>query len=147
MSTVARFSIAPVRSLGLEHPSEIDLTEAGVVEDRRFYVTDRAYRLIDRLVVPALVQIATHTDPGATRLRLSFPDGTTIDEEVRLGAPTETVVHKRTVTGHLVEGPWAAALSDFCGFDIRLIRCDRIGGTRTAVPGYPTAAVVLLPCS
>jgi uncharacterized protein YcbX len=134
MPTVARFSIAPVRSLGLEHPAEIDLTEAGVVEDRRFYVTDGAYRLIDRLVVPSLVQIAAHIDPSATRLRLSFPDGTTIDEEVVLGAPTETVVHKRTVAGHLVEGPWVAALSDFCGFAVRLIRCDRIGGTRNAHP-------------
>ena len=27
MPSVARFSIAPVRSLGLEHPTEIDVTE------------------------------------------------------------------------------------------------------------------------
>jgi uncharacterized protein YcbX len=134
MPTVARFSIAPVRSLGLEHPNEIDLTEAGVVEDRRFYLTDGANRLVDRLVVPSLAQIAAHTDPAATELRLSFPDGTVIDDRVRPGSPVETDIYKRTAIGHIVEGPWAAALSDFCGRPIRLIRCDRVGGTRKAHP-------------
>ena len=134
MPTVARFSIAPVRSLGLEHPPEIDLTEVGVAEDRRFYLTDATDRLVDRLTVPSLVRIAAHTDPAATELRLSFPDGTVIDEAVELGSATETIVHKRTVTGHLVEGPWAAALSEYCGREIRLIRCDRVGGTRKGHP-------------
>jgi uncharacterized protein YcbX len=35
MSAVVRFSIAPVRSLALEHPTEIELSEHGVAEDRR----------------------------------------------------------------------------------------------------------------
>jgi uncharacterized protein YcbX len=134
MPTVARFSIAPVRSLGLSHPTEIDLTEAGVVEDRRFYLTDAADRLIDRLVIPVLVQIGAHIDPAATQLRLSFPDGTVVDEGVQLGSPIETVVHERPVVGHVVDGPWAAALSEFCGREIRLIRCDRVGGTRSSHP-------------
>jgi uncharacterized protein YcbX len=135
---VARFSIAPVRSLGLEHPDEIDLTEVGVVEDRRFYLIDETNRLVDRLVVGELVQISTHTDPGATTLRMAFPDGTVIDDEVALGDPIETPIHGRTGVGHLVEGDWPAALSDFCGRAIRLVRCDRPGGTRT---GNPTSLV------
>ncbi len=134
MPTVARFSIAPVRSLGLEHPTEIDLTERGVVEDRRFYLIDDAERLVDRLVVPSLVQIGAHIDPEATQLRLSFPDGTVIDEAVQIGVAIETVVHKRPAVGHIVEGPWAAALSDYCGRAIRIVRCDRVGGTRKAHP-------------
>jgi uncharacterized protein YcbX len=134
MPTVARFSIAPVRSLGLAHPKEIDLIERGVVEDRRFYLTDATYRLVDRLVVPSLVRIAAHIDPEATQLRLAFPDGTVIDEAVQPGPPVETIVHKRTVAGHLVDGPWAAALSEYCGREIRLIRCDRVGGTRNGHP-------------
>jgi uncharacterized protein YcbX len=135
---IARFSIAPVRSLGLEHPDEIDLTEVGVVEDRRFYLIDETNRLVDRLVVGELVQISTHTDPGATTLRMAFPDGTVIDDEVALGDPSETPIHGRTGVGHLVEGDWPAALSDFCGRAIRLVRCDRPGGTRT---GNPTSLV------
>jgi len=138
MPRVSRFSIAPVRSLGLEHPDQIDLTEVGVVEDRRFYLTDDANRLVDRLVVGELVQIATHTDAAATRLRMAFPDGTIVDDKVTLGDAVETSIHGRIGAGHMVEGDWAAALSDFCGRKIRLVRCDRPGGTRD---GNPTSLI------
>jgi uncharacterized protein YcbX len=138
MPRVSRFSIAPVRSLGLEHPVEIDITEVGVVEDRRFFLADDTNRLIDRLIVGELVRIATHTDPDGMRLRMAFPDGTVIDDEVRLGDPIETPIHGRTGVGHIVDGPWAAPLSTFCGRPIHLVRCDRPAGTRA---GNPTSLV------
>ena len=138
MPHAARFSIAPVRSLGLEHPDEIDITEVGVVEDRRFYLTDDTNRLVDRLVVGELVQISSHIDPGGTRLRLAFPDGRILDDEVRLGDAVETPIHGRTAVGHIVEGPWAEALSAFAGRPIQLVRCDRPAGTRD---GNPTSLV------
>ena len=138
MPTVARFSIAPVRSLGLEHPIEIDVTELGVVEDRRFYLTDDANRLVDRIVVGTLVQVAAHTDPDATMLRMSFPDGTVIEDEVRLGEAVKTPIHGRTGVGHVVIGPWAEAIAPLAGRPIRIVRCDRPGGTRA---GNPTSLV------
>jgi uncharacterized protein YcbX len=138
MPSVARFSIAPVRSLGLEHPTEIDVTELGVVEDRRFYLTDDANRLVDRIVVGRLVQVAAHTDPEATALRMTFPDGTVIEDEVRLGDAVETHIHGRTGVGHVVIGPWGDALAPIAGRPIRVIRCDRPGGTRA---GDPTSII------
>jgi uncharacterized protein YcbX len=134
MPHAVRFSIAPVRSLGLEHPDEIDLTETGVLEDRRFFLADEANRLVDRLVVPELVQIATHTNPDATHLRMTFPDGQVVAGEVRLTDPIETPIHGRTGVGHVVDGPWTAPLSAFAGRPIRLVRCDRPGGTRVGNP-------------
>ena len=134
MPTVTRFSIAPVRSLGLEHPDTISVTELGVAEDRRFFLADDANRLVDRLVVPGLVQIAAHTDPEATTLRLAFPDGRILEDEVTLGEPIQTPIHGRTGVGHVVVGPWAEALSAFCGHAITLVRCDRPGGTRSGNP-------------
>jgi uncharacterized protein len=131
MPRVARFSIAPVRSLGLEHPEQIDITEVGVVEDRRFYLIDDTNRLVDRLIVGELVQIASHTDAGATMLRLTFPDGQVVEDDVRVTDPIETPIHGRTGIGHIVEGPWAEPLSAFCGREIRLVRCDRPAGTRS----------------
>lgn len=138
MPTVARFSIAPVRSLGLEHPTEIDVTEFGVVEDRRFFLSDMSNRLIDRIIVGRLVQVAAHTDPGATVLRMTFPDGTVIEDEVQLGEAVETPIHGRTGVGHVVIGPWADALESIAGRTVRVIRCDRPGGTRV---GNPTSLV------
>ncbi len=138
MPSVARFSIAPVRSLGLEHPTEIDVTELGVVEDRRFYLTDESNRLVDRIVVGRLVQVAAHTDPDATTLRMTFPDGTVIEDEVQLGEPVETPIHGRTGVGHVVIGPWGDALAPIAGRRIVVVRCDRPGGTRA---GNPTSII------
>ncbi len=138
MTHVSRLSIAPVRSLGLEHPDEIRVTDLGVLEDRRFFLADEANCLVDRLVIPELVQIATHTDPDATALRMTFPEGRTIEDEVRLGEPIVTPIHGRSGVGHVVDGPWAEALSAFCARPITLVRCDDPAGTRR---GNPTSLV------
>jgi uncharacterized protein YcbX len=130
MLRVRRLSIAPVRSLGLEHPDAIELTEVGVVEDRRFYLVDEGGRFIDRIVSGMLVQVSAHTNPEATHLRLAFPDGSFIDDEVRLGQPVETEIYNRTAVGHVVEGRWAAALEPFAGRPVRVVRCDSPAGTR-----------------
>ena len=138
MPTAARFSIAPVRSLGLQHPDEIDVTELGVVEDRRFFLSDLSNRLIDRIVVGRLVQVESRTDPGARWLWMRFPDGTVVEGEVQLGEAVETPIHGRTGVGHVVIGPWADALEPIAGRPVRVIRCDRPGGTRV---GNPTSLV------
>jgi len=77
-------------------------------------------RLVDQLTAASMVQVAAWTDPAATHLRLTFPDGTVVDDEVRLAEPVETEVHKRTAVGHVVDGPWAEPLSAFLGRDVRL---------------------------
>ncbi|HEY7702406.1 MAG TPA: MOSC N-terminal beta barrel domain-containing protein, partial [Candidatus Limnocylindrales bacterium] len=115
MPSVAQLSIAPVRSLGLQHPTEIDVTEVGVVEDRRFFLTNDANRLIDQLIVFKLVQVASQTDPEATTLWLRFPDGSVVEGDVELGEAVETPIHGRTGVGRRVLGPWSEALSDFVG--------------------------------
>ncbi|MBI3745034.1 MAG: MOSC domain-containing protein [Chloroflexi bacterium] len=132
MPAAVRFSIAPVRSLGLQHPAEVELTPTGVLEDRRFYLVDDTGRLVDRLVVGALVQVAAATDPWGETLRLEFPDGTVADGPVRLGEAVETTLHGRTAVGHVVIGPWAGALEAIAGRRVRVIRTDRPGGTRIA---------------
>jgi uncharacterized protein YcbX len=134
MPHVARLNIAPVRSLGLETRDEILLTPDGVTEDRRFYVIDGAGRLVDQLTSGTMVQVTAWTDPEATRLRLTFPDGTTLEEEVKLTSPVETAVHGRTAEGHIVDGPWAERLGEFLGRTVQIVRCDRIGGTRSGHP-------------
>lgn len=127
---VRRLSIAPVRSLGLGHPDEIELTDVGVVEDRRFFLVDETGRFVDRLVAGELVQVSAWTDRDARRLRLGFPNGQVVDDEVRLGDPVAVPIHGRTGVGHVVDGPWADSLSAFAGRRLRLVRCDRPGGTR-----------------
>ena len=137
-SAVVRLSIAPVRSLALEHPEQIDVTLNGVLEDRRFYLVDGAGRLVDRLVSGRLVQVRAHTDPAGERLRLTFPDGTVIDETVRLGEAVRTPIYDRMAIGHLVEGRWAVALEPYARRWVRMVRTDQPGGTRA---GNPTSLI------
>jgi uncharacterized protein YcbX len=130
MPRVSRLSIAPVRGLGLQHPASIDVVDGGVLEDRRFYLVDDRGRLVDRLLSGELVRVRAETNPEATWLRMTFPDGTVIEDEVRLDEPVRTDIYNRLAVGHVVGGPWAAALEPFAHRRVLLVRCDRPGGTR-----------------
>lgn len=130
MPHVSRLSIAPVRGLALQHPTSIELVEGGVVEDRRFYLVDDHGRLVDRLLSGELVRVRAETNPDATWLRMTFPDGTVIEGDVRLDEPVATEMYGRLAIGHVVGGPWAAALEPFAHRRVLLVRCDTPGGTR-----------------
>lgn len=130
MPRVSRLSIAPVRGLGLRHPESISLEENGVLEDRRFYLVDDRGRLVDRLLAGELVRVAAETNPDATWLKLTFPDGSVIEDDVRLDEPVRTEIYGRLALGHVVGGPWAAALEPFAHRRVLLVRCDHPGGTR-----------------
>ena len=134
MPVIARLNIAPVKGLALESRTEIRLDPAGVVEDRRFYLVDPTGRLVDGLIAGPLVKVSAWTDPAGARLRLTMPDGQVIDDDVRVTEPIETSMYGRTAVGHVVDGPWAAALVPIAGRPLRLVRVDEPGRTRTEHP-------------
>jgi uncharacterized protein YcbX len=114
----------------LRHPDSIDLTAMGVADDRRFYLVDGHGRLVDRLLSGELVRVAAETNPDATWLRLTVPDGRVVEGDVTLDEPVRTEVYGRLAIGHVVGGPWAAALAPFARRPVLLVRCDSPGGTR-----------------
>jgi uncharacterized protein len=130
MPRVARLSYTPVRALGLLHPDHVDLTDMGVVNDRRFYLVDEHGRLVDRLLAGSLVRVHARTNDDATWLRMTFPDGSVVGGDVQLGEPVQTDIYNRLAIGHVVGGPWAAALEPFAHRRVLLVRCDKPGGTR-----------------
>jgi uncharacterized protein len=130
MVSVSRLSFTPVRGLGLSHPESIELTDMGLVQDRRFYLVDEHGRLVDRLLAAQLVQVRAETNDEATWLRMTFPDGSVLEDEVRLDEPVQTEIYGRLAIGRVVGGPWAAALEPFARRRVLLVRCDVPGGTR-----------------
>lgn len=113
-----------MKSLGLEHPERVELTERGVAEDRRFYLVDAAGRLVGGVKHGPLVQVRPAWD-GGSRLALTFPDGSRVEGEVEPGEPVETDFYgKRVVSGRLVHGPWAEALSGYAGVPLSLVRVE-----------------------
>ena len=128
MPTVARFSITPVKSLGLLHPIEVQLAREGIPGNRLFYLVDASGRLFTDAQHGPLVRVAATYDAATGRLALRFPDGSTVDGEASaVGESIETGFWGRVVPGHLLDGPWSAALSAFAGTSLRLARCDRPG--------------------
>jgi uncharacterized protein YcbX len=118
--SVSRISIAPVKGLGLLHPDEVLLEDTGVRENRRFHIVDAEGRRFNQLRDGKLVQIRPEYD--GDRLALHFPDGTSADADVSLGAEITTDFYGRPVQGRLVEGPWAEALSRWAGRQLRLVQ-------------------------
>jgi uncharacterized protein YcbX len=126
--SLRRISIAPVKSLALQHPQEVGLEASGVRADRRFYLVDPWGRLVTGADVGPLVQVASRYDPERERLLLAFPDGTEVEGGAEAGGQTvQTDFYGRHVEAHTVEGPFAEALSAFAGRPVRLARVDRDG--------------------
>lgn len=128
MPSLTRISIAPVKSLALQHPREVTLEDIGVRTDRVFYLADPWGRLVTGSALGRLVQIACEYDPQRERLRLNFPDGITVTDDASiLGQPVQTDFYGRHVDAHVVEGPFAGRLTEYTGRPVRLARVDRAG--------------------
>jgi uncharacterized protein YcbX len=117
---VSRISVSPVKGLALNHPDEVLLEHTGVRGNRRFHIVDAEGRRFNQLRKGGLVQIAQEYD--GERLTLHFPDGTSADGSVSLGAELTTDFYGRPVEGHVVEGPWSEALSRWAGRPLRLVQ-------------------------
>ena len=132
---MTRLSIAPVKSLALQHPEEITLERWGARGNREFYLIDEEGRLFGGAKHGPLVQVGAEFDAREGRLRLSFPDGATIDEPTALDTQTvETNFWGRTARGRVVDGPFSEALSNFAGRPLRLVRPDRPGDANDIWP-------------
>ncbi len=124
MAQLARINVTPVKGLALDHPASVELGEAGVEENRRFFLISggRLYNSKDHGPLVAVAAALT-----GERLELRFPDGTVVGGEVRLGAALETDLWGRPVACRIVDGPWADALSDYAGAALQLVRSERPG--------------------
>ena len=128
MPTLRRISIAPVKSLGLQHPDEVLLGTEGVAGDRRFYLADPWGRLVTGSRFGPFVRIASRYEPEGDRLELRFPDGDVVEGGAEAtGDPVRTDFYGRHVDAHVVEGPFAEALSAYAGLPVRLARVDHDG--------------------
>ena len=119
--SVVRISIAPVKSLHLVHPEEIELTRAGVIGDRRFWLRDADGRLANGKRFPQLMQIRPEWDEGTRRLTFELPDGERIDGVVELGEPVETTLYRTRHPSRRVGGPWEDAISELAGEPLALL--------------------------
>lgn len=135
MPIVARLNVTPVKSTALHHPTTLRLEPYGAAGNRDFYFVDEDGRLQGGWTFGPFVQIESDHDAAAGRLSLRFPSGTVVEGPADvLGEAITTSFYGRPVPAHLVEGPWAQAVSAFAGRPIRLARVDRPGDAADSRP-------------
>lgn len=138
MPTVSRLNVAPVKGLALQHPDEVRIERDGVPGNRTFFLLDERGRLFSGIQHGALVRVVAGYDTASGRLALRFPDGEVVAGEVADGRGTTVDMWGRPVGCRVVGGPWAAALSEYVGKRLTLVRAEREGG------GYDECVVSLL---
>jgi uncharacterized protein YcbX len=123
---VAGFNVAPVKSLGLLHPEEIELGATGVTGNRRFWLVDESRRLFNNKRNGTLVRIRPEWDESTRVLVLTFPDGTRVEGVVELEPkPFEVAMYGYPIDSRRVVGPWEAAIRDFVGQPLALLWAEQ----------------------
>src|SRR5579864_187444 len=121
---VVRISIAPVKSLGLVHPEEVQLEAGGVVGNRRFWLRDESNALYAGKRDGSMMRIRPEWDEVTRRLALTFPDGERVEGVVELGAPVAAELYRQPRASRQVIGPWQDAISRYVGRPLELLWAD-----------------------
>lgn len=136
-----RISIAPVKSLGLVHPREVELGPEGVLGDRRFWLLDADGRLANGKRFPKLMGIRPMWEEATRRLALWFPDERVVDGVVELGEPVEAELYGNPHPSRAVLGPWQDAISESAGEPLTLLWSERGAVDRGADRGGHASVV------
>jgi MOSC domain-containing protein len=125
---VSTIAVSPVRCFGLSHPEEVEVTEAGVVENRRFLLVDAAGERLRSSVTYWPIVLSGRYDAAREILTVQLPDGTELEgSALALGERVHPKVDDRTVPSRVVEGPWTEPLSRLAGRPVWIARPDRPG--------------------
>ncbi len=135
---VARLNVTAVKGTRLDERSEVDLSDNGVLDNRRFYLIDQHGLMFNGKKDGRLVQVDAVYDQQSEWLVLRFPGGPEVGGVWTRGVAVTTSFYGRPVAGHEVGGPWSAALSEFLGQPVRLVAVDRLGD---AVDVHPVTIV------
>jgi MOSC domain-containing protein len=136
--SVAWITVAPVKSLALQRLDEVQVGPEGAAGDRRFFLLDAEGRLLNAERVGKLVGVQARYDETANTLELRFPGGEVVAGEVAADGEIETAIYRGQLVADRIAGPWAAALSDWVGRPVQLVRPRSGGATDRGAEGGVT---------
>lgn len=125
---ISDIAVAPVKGLGLNHPDAVQVTEAGIVGDRRYAIVDERGHVFNGKRCGALVQVRATLGDDPESLSLLFPDGQEVQAQVEIGEAVPSVFYGQARATTLVLGDFSRALSTFAGEPVRLVRLPDGGG-------------------
>jgi uncharacterized protein YcbX len=132
---VTALSIAPVKGLRVANVERLVLEPGGARGDRRFYLVEERGWMVNGKHSGALNEIVAEVDPEAgepddgavERLTLRFSDGSHVSGAIELGEELQTKFHSRPRAARLLRGPFAAALSEHAGEQLRIVQASNGG--------------------
>jgi uncharacterized protein YcbX len=114
-------NIYPVKGLGGIALDESETTTRGLKFDRRFMVVDQDHEFVSQREIPKMATIWTELIGGQLELAAADQESVTVDVQPR-ALPTRTVrVWSSHVHAHTVSAEADEWLSDYLGFDARLV--------------------------
>jgi uncharacterized protein len=119
---IESIAIAPVKGLGLNHPTSVEVTETGVHGDRRYALVDDRGLMVNGKRQGTLIKVKATTIDDPESLTLEFPDGSTVSGEIELGDSIDAVFFGKIRPARAVLGDYSAALSKLAGESLRLVR-------------------------
>jgi uncharacterized protein len=118
-AVVCGLAVTPIKATRLLAVDSIVLERDGAVGNRRFFVIDERDRMVNSKVLGELQTVVASCSGPLLSLRL--PGGEVVEGEVVHGPPVRTRFFSAVVDAPVVEGPWAAALSELVGRPLRLV--------------------------
>ena len=124
MISISGIFSAPIKSFALIPHDEVYVGYKGITSDRRFYVVDSDGKLLTQRHCSRLALIKCGFLESENELSISFPDGALVNAEPVLGRKVGTKLWGRRFNGHIVDGDWNHAISEFCGFNVKLVKAE-----------------------
>lgn len=137
-ATVTSLALTAIKGTHLQTVDELELTATGARGDRRFFLVDERGRLFNGKRSGALQTVASVYDDETATLCLTLPGGTVVQGTVTATENVEARAYGGCWNGRLVAGPWATALSELTGHELRLLM------TASAVDRGDAGAVSLM---
>jgi uncharacterized protein YcbX len=121
---VTGLTTTPVKGLRLHRQQSVYLGPDGVAGNRRFFLVRDDGRMVNGKQIGTLAAVIADYDSRRDHLTMTFPGGETVAGTIAIGGEIDAAFLSRRVEGHLVRGPWAAALSEFTGHPLRIVQAD-----------------------
>jgi uncharacterized protein YcbX len=132
MPVVARISLTPVRTFRLAHPHEVELTEHGILENRRFMLVDAGGKRLRSSLTVWPVPVAAEWDRQAELLRVDVAGEVVEGSALDLGEALEVEYRDQLLPMRVVAGPWTELLSELHGSPVRIVRPEGPGQLQEA---------------
>jgi uncharacterized protein len=121
VARVVGLSLTPVKGLRIARRERVRLERDGIPGDRRFYLLDDRGRMVNGKHHGALNEISAELDESGQLLTLGFPSGRSVAGPVSEGAELQASYRSDPRPVRLIDGPFAAAVSEHVGEPLRLV--------------------------